>query len=271
MNIAEKKLKIKNLVSSAEKYYKKSEISKAKKTYHQAFEIADSIKEKKLSIDFIRDMAVSLFFLGDLDYAKEMFDTELKIRKEINDEKGYALCLLNIAWIYNKKNDTIKEYEILNQAIKDLVNNSMWYNLSDAIVRLYNIDNEKNLYLLAQVLYLAFYTDVHVKNIFFSIVEILKTIGFEDESSPIIASSGVVLININIKPSDNQKIKDNIMESVIACALARKIKEEDISNWITNEGLNDTDILGKKIEFVINNLVPLEKWFFDKEIFSNIK
>ncbi|MFN8670516.1 MAG: hypothetical protein U0457_00345 [Candidatus Sericytochromatia bacterium] len=271
MNIAEKKTKLKKLLTTAEKYQKKADEIKSKKTYQEAIELIESIKDKKILVDFIKALAESYALTNNFNSAEEYFNKEIDIRKTLNDEQNLSIALLNLSWVNSKKGNLNREYELILEANKYLANNNMFFQLSENIIRIYRLDNKKNISLLLQYLYLAFYIDVDIKNIFFAIIEILEKISFGHEFSPIIASTGVILIDINFKEGNNIEIKNQIMETLIACALARKIKENQLKQWIEAEKLNNFEYLNNKLNHILNTLIAENEWLFNKEMFSNNK
>lgn len=305
----EKELELKSAIEQAELLVQKNKFEQANVLYNKALEIYNEDDNESGKADLLYTMAFNLSNSGDIQQAMQLWDQSvsifdklgdyyskasvlhnigtvmaqhgnipnavnlwnqsLELKEKIDDTIGMAATLINLAWVANIEGDSIQEHKLNLRAAHLLAKNKVWPELIKILINLAKSTEIDSGLFLAQALWLAVHTEIDPDTIFFATSDLLKIVGLENESAPVIASAVLMLINLRSEEHPKkQEIQLASAEMLAACILVKNVPQTEISNWLISKGLNDSKILFPEFKRALNLIVGDENWIFDRENFA---
>ncbi len=238
----------------------------SEKYWKKIIKLYDSIDEQASKALMIHNMATMWASRNEINKARELWNRSILIKEKLKDSIGIAASINNLAWVAKQENDQELEKNLHLRSVKLLVENSMWEELIHVLNRLAELDLSKSNFYLCQSLYIASNISIDPKTVFFIVSSLVKNLGFENQYSPVIASAGIILTN---SENDNEEVHKISKEVIIACAISRKIKEHNISEWISQQKLNDGEFVLSSLSDALGKIAGSERWLFDKNNLKN--
>jgi tetratricopeptide (TPR) repeat protein len=243
-------------------------IQEAIKVWEQSVHLLNTLEDTANKASAFHNIANMMAKYGNIANAEQLWQQSLVLMEKADDTPGMAATLISLAWLANQQGDGPEEHKYNLQAARLLAKSQAWTNLILVLINLEKSAATSTGMYLAQALWLSLYSEIDADTIFFATSDLLKIIGLEHEAAPAIASTGIVLTSLRGSEHPKKKeIQQACTEMLAACVLVRNVPQEEISNWLAVQGLNDNDLLYSEFDQAMNKIVGEGNWLFDKESF----
>ncbi len=242
----------------------------AMSSWDQAIQILDKNNDVYGKGLMLHNIGTTMAKLGNISFATKLWNQSLEFKENAGDFMGMAATLLNLAWVANNQQDFEQEIKLIRQSVFLLAKINAWPELIMTMQKLADTDKENSASILAQVFWLSIYENTEPDTVFFIVSDLLKSLGIENEYAPMIAAGAMFLIESRIHDHPQKQAIQNAAKEIMAgCAIVRKIPENEISDWINNQGLNEPIKIFNELQISLNNIVGENNWLFDRSLFKD--
>lgn len=235
-------------------------ITSAEKIWQESIQDSIEKNDKYYQAFILHNIATIKANSGNIMEATYLWQESLDIKESIDDKKGIAATLNNLAWVSKIENDFEEEKNHLVRSTKIFAELSMWNELVDNLLNLSECDKQNSLFYLLQAFYISTKILIEPKDVLLVITKIIETIGIDNKYSSIFAAMGLLLNN-----NESEDIFKANQELLIAIALSKNIKEDEIGKWIIKNNLNDSNYLINSISEAFEKLNTNDEWYFQPE------
>jgi tetratricopeptide (TPR) repeat protein len=244
------------------------DVNQAFEMWQKSLVLHEQIGNVKGRAVALHEMAGLIAQQGDAKRSLELWRQSLVLYEQIEDVRGKAATLHNMGWLAGKQGDFEEERRLYLEAAKLLSAVRAWLDLVTALNNLGSGDNDDALVFLAQALWLVLRVEVPVKMSLDLTAAVLGKIGVEHYIAPWLGTVAMFIAQIR---GQNHPEQEKIFQSAIdllgICAEARNIKGQDqVEQWIVNEGLNDPKHFLPPLNEALEAMVGEGKWLFDHRL-----
>jgi hypothetical protein len=143
-----------------------------------------------------------------------------------------------------------------------------WLNLITVLSNLADIPSEGAPGFLAQAAWLAIRVESPPEETLDVIKSLLKKLGTEHETAPLLGAAAVFIARTRgQRHPDQEKLINNGMDMLRACAAARKIEPgEQFEQWLASNGLDDLERFMPALSSSLEAMVGEGEWLFDRKL-----
>jgi tetratricopeptide (TPR) repeat protein len=242
-------------------FFQSGNVDKAEKLWKDAIEDSVLKEDTYYQAFILHNVATIKANLGNITEATYLWEESLNIKQKINDKKGIASTLNNLAWVSKLEDNYIEETNLLIKASKLFTELYMWNELSDNLIRLSESDNKNKLNYLIQAFYISIKVFIEPRDFLYILTNIIQEIGIKHKYSKHFVGLGII-INQDL---ENNEILEVTQQLLIAIALSQNIKEENIKEWVIENKLNDIKFLIENLQKAFEDLNENNEWLFNPE------
>jgi tetratricopeptide (TPR) repeat protein len=237
--------------------------------WEQSANLFEQLGDSNSKAFTLYEMGNTLARTGNVPAASDYWKQALELQEKTGDTIAMAATLINLAWSASRSGDNSEVYKLNFRAAQLLAQNKIWAELLKVLINLAKASEAHSASFLAQALWLAEYLETDADTIFFATSDLLKIIGLENEQAPVITSACLLLTSLRSTEHPKKKeIQQACTEMLAACVLVRNVPKEEISGWLKDQGLNDSETIYPEFERALNNIVGENNWLFDRTDFS---
>lgn len=234
-------------------------IDYAEKIWQEAIEDAVQKKDDYYKAFILHNVATIKADMGNVVEASHLWEESLNIKEKINDKKGIAATLNNLAWVAKLEFDYKEEKILLLKSINIFSELKMWSDITENLIKLSICDEENSLFYLSQAFYITtnYYSDS--KDMLYIITEIIKNIGIDNKYSPVFASINLLLNNEN---EDKDIYKLNL-ELLVAVSEANNTNKKNMSDWVKENKLDNINYMFSVVAKSLEEMSNGKEWLFN--------
>jgi tetratricopeptide (TPR) repeat protein len=207
---------------------------------------------------------------GDVNRAIGLWQESRVLFEQIGDVQGKAATLHIMGWLASKNEDFDEARRLYIEAGKSLATVRAWLDLITVLSNLAHIPTEGALGFLAQAAWLAIRVESPAEETLNMIKALLEKLGTEHETAPLLAAAAVFIARTRgQRHPDHEKLINDGMNMLRACAAARKIEqEEQFQQWLAANGLDDLERFRPALSSSLEAMVGDGEWLFDRKLFE---
>ncbi|MEE8169566.1 MAG: tetratricopeptide repeat protein, partial [Phycisphaerae bacterium] len=246
------------------------DVDRAMGLWNESLKLSEQIGDVQGKAATLHEMAGVIAEHGDWDRAMELWNESLKLKERIGYVQGKAVTLANMAWAARTKGDRKRERELNLQAAAALAQARAWLDLVTVLGNLGTSDDADGGSFLAQALWLILRVDAPLEHAVTIPAAFVRKVGPEAAAAPLAATYATYLVQTRGKDHPKrEELGKGAVNTLGACAEARKVPSEKILEWFKAERLGDPNHFIPRLREELEKLVPEDDWLFDRTLFKS--
>jgi tetratricopeptide (TPR) repeat protein len=245
---------------------------RALELWNQSLPLKEQIGDVRGKAALLDNMAVVIVQQGDTKRALELWNQSLPLYEQIGDVGGKAATLANVAWLAGKEGNHERQRQLNLEAASSFASICAWLDLVTVLGNLSAFENPDAATFLAQALWLSIRIEVPADAAVSLAAALIEKVGYNTEMAPLIATSGMFLAQERGKDHPKKEEMQQMGAAMLSkCAVAHRIEEKKVMEWITGESLNDPARFLPALDRALEAIVGEDGWLFDRHLLTDTR
>jgi tetratricopeptide (TPR) repeat protein len=217
----------------------------------------------------LHQMAGVIAQQGDVERALGLWKQSLEIKEKIGDVQGKAATLANMAWAAGQQGDRERERGLNLEAARALAALRAWLDMITVLGNLGASEDSEATGFLAQAFWLASRAQASIEDTIVLAEALFQKLDPAADASLSVAVAAVALSLLRgHQHPQREKFQEYALGMLMACATARQIPEDKLTEWRGSLGVNDPARWRPVLDETLESLVGDSDWLFDRSLWQ---
>ncbi|HLM98400.1 MAG TPA: tetratricopeptide repeat protein [Bryobacteraceae bacterium] len=242
------------------------DIERALQLWQQSLEIEERIGDVLGKAATLHQMAWAIARQGDIERALQLWQQSLEIKERIGDVQGKAVTLAQIAWAAGESGDNVRREQLNRQAAIALGSVRAYLDLIIVLGNLGATAQEEREIFAAQAAWLVLRVHAPLGDSFEALSLTFNLVPQGDSLEPLLAAAAMIIVATR---GENHPQREKLREDAakllsIAAGNAGVESAEAFQQWSAENRLNDSAHVFPRLLALLEQLVPADRWLFDR-------